>query len=419
MRNLCKLTKCYRQTLIRCKGGLAAGHHNNSRSFASITMSTRTADLANTLLLGDDKDETLLQRRLALSRAITLIESQSLKHRDQADLLLNYVTRSRSMLHNAKSREADSGAKIKGKEVKRRSFRVGIAGAPGSGKSSFIEMFGNMLLDGLPVENTNSTCQTETETSMQPNKLAVICVDPSSSITGGSILGDKTRMTDLSRHPKAFVRPSPSKGVLGGLSSYTNDVVTLCEAAGYDLVFVETVGLGQSEVDISQVVDMLILIVPPGGGDGLQGVKKGILELADMIIVNKADGSLLPAARFTAADYKGATQFFRTRIEGWKTPPVLLASAETGEGIPEVWNTICRYRDIVTKSGDLQIRQTLQARYWLWKHVQELMMNRIRSDENIRIVANEVEDDLDRGLIAPRAAASKLFNLSKCTDEEQ
>ena len=228
-------------------------------------MTNRTAELANKILVSDaagskvsPTSENILQRRLALSRAITLIESKSPKHVEQANLLLNRVTK--------KYRTATSTGNIeKGNNVEtsRSSFRVGIAGAPGAGKSSFIETFGKFVLDDLPQTRTE-------ETASNPNKLAVVCVDPSSSITGGSILGDKTRMMDLSRHPKAFVRPSPSRGVLGGLSSYTNDVVSLCEAAGYDLILVETVGLGQSEIDISQTVDMLVLLVSPGSGDGLQ-----------------------------------------------------------------------------------------------------------------------------------------------------
>lgn len=386
----------HQQALHRCRGLVGKSFANCADTPA---MTTRTKDLANTILLSDAVDKgSILQRRLALSRAITLIESQSPKHVEQANLLLNHVTRFKRI-------RGGGGGVIPGDN--KRSFRVGIAGAPGAGKSSFIESFGKFVLDELPLQRKHAE-----EKSIDLDKLAVVCIDPSSSITGGSILGDKTRMMDLSRHQKAFVRPSPTRGVLGGLSSYTNDVVTLCEAAGYDLVLVETVGLGQSEIDISQTVDMLVLVVSPGGGDGLQGAKKGILELSDMIIVNKADGSLLTAARTTAADYKGATHFFRSRMDGWETPPVLLASAETGEGIPEVWGELLRYKEVVTTSGVLQSRRSQQARYWLWKHIQEQITHKIRSDESIRLMADELEHDLEQGLIAPRAAASKLLDLS-------
>jgi LAO/AO transport system kinase len=231
-------------------------------------MTNRTAELANKILVSDaagskvsPTSENILQRRLALSRAITLIESKSPKHVEQANLLLNRVTKKYKTATNTGNVEETNN-----EGTSRTSFRVGIAGAPGAGKSSFIETFGKFILNDLPQAQNDQT----DETDSSPNKLAVVCVDPSSSITGGSILGDKTRMMDLSRHPKAFVRPSPSRGVLGGLSSYTNDVVSLCEAAGYDLILVETVGLGQSEIDISQTVDMLVLLVSPGSGDGLQ-----------------------------------------------------------------------------------------------------------------------------------------------------
>jgi LAO/AO transport system kinase len=245
--------------------------------------------------------------------------------------------------------------------------------------------------------------------------LAALCIDPSSTLTGGSILGDKTRMTELSRHPKAFVRPSPSRGDLGGVTSYTNDAVTLCQAAGYDLVMVETVGIGQSEVSVSQVVDMLILIVAPGGGDGLQGVKKGILEVADLLIVNKADGHLLPVAQSTAADYKGAMHFMRSRVEGWEAPPVLLASAITKDGFSKVWEEICKYRRIMTDNGELDRRKGKQARYWMWNHVQDLISLRIKSDSRIGAMANDVEMALDQGTVSPRVAASDLLQCLNLT----
>lgn len=253
--------------------------------------------------------------------------------------------------------------------------------------------------------------ETDTENQYKPDQIAVVCIDPSSTITGGSILGDKTRMTELSRHPRAYVRPSPSKGVLGGLSSYTNDVVTLCQAAGYDLVMVETVGLGQSEVDVSHGVDMLILLVSPAGGDSLQGAKKGILEMADAIVVNKADGNLLTAARTTAGDYKNATHFFRSKMKGWETVPVLLASAETGEGVEKVWSEICRYRNVIIKNGELQRKRSEQANYWMWHHVQHYIQDRVKSDEGMAKAADQMNDALDSGTITPRAAASEILQL--------
>jgi LAO/AO transport system kinase len=246
-----------------------------------------------------------------------------------------------------------------------------------------------------------------------PNKLAVVCIDPSSTITGGSILGDKTRMTDLSRHENAYVRPSPSKGVLGGVSNYTNDVVNLCQAAGYDLILVESVGIGQSEVDISQGVEMLILMVAPGGGDGLQGVKKGIVEVADMLVVNKADGNLLPAAQSTAAAYKGATHLFRIRRKGWETIPVLLASAESRTGLGKVWDQICKFKNLVERDDELKRNRARQSRYWMWKRVQDLITAKTQSDPVLREKARDMEHGLDRGNVAPRAAAWEILETIK------
>ena len=256
-------------------------------------MTRRTKDLVASIVStlsdstssGVEKETLILQKRVALSRAITLIESQSPTHMQQADLLLNHVVKLRGEKSTHVSGNGDESDIM---EQKGKAFRVGIAGAPGSGKSSLIESLGTHILDNC-YQGDDGKC------SFTPEKIAVVCIDPSSSITGGSILGDKTRMMELSRHPRAFVRPSPSKGVLGGLSSYTNDVVSLCEAAGYELVLVETVGLGQSEVDVSQAVDMLVLIVSPGGGDGLQGAKKGILEVADSKFI-------LSFSKFCASD---------------------------------------------------------------------------------------------------------------------
>jgi LAO/AO transport system kinase len=208
-----------------------------------------------------------------------------------------------------------------------------------------------------------------------------------------------------------MTRRKRRRGDLGGVSLHTNDAITLCEAAGYDFVMVETVGIGQSEVSVSQVVDMLILIVAPGGGDGLQGVKKGIMEVADLLIVNKADGDLLPVARNTVADYIGATHFLRSRVEGWSTPPVLLASAKTGDGFNEVWETICKYRQIMTDNNELGRRKAKQARYWMWKHVQDLITSRVKSDDRIGAMAEEVENALDQGILSPRVAASNILQF--------
>ena len=206
--------------------------------------------------------------------------------------------------------------------------------------------------------------------------------------------------------------------MLGGVSTNTNDVITLCQAAGYDLVLVETVGIGQSEVSVSQVVDMLVLVVGPGGGDGLQGVKKGIMEVADLLIVNKADGALLPVATSTAADYKGATCFLKSRLEGWEAPPVLLASAKTNLGFKEVWEVICEFRQIMTENGELKRRKAEQARYWMWRHLQDLISMQVQSDNQIASKADYLEKALDQGLVSPRVAASDLLKCLNPTFKE-
>ena len=178
-------------------------------------------------------------------------------------------------------------------------------------------------------------------------------------------------------------------------------------------MLVETVGIGQSEVSVSQVVDMLILIVPPGGGDGLQGVKKGIMEVADLVIVNKADGDLFSTASSTAAEYKGATHFIKSRVDGWDAPPVLLTSARTNFGFDEIWTTICKFRTLMTKNGELEKRKIQQSRYWMWKHVQDLISLRVKEDERIGSMADDVKTALDGGKISPRVAASEIL---QCLD---
>jgi len=361
-------------------------------------MSPSTRRLAEALLSSERDAPNLpdgrTRRRLALSKAVTLIESRAEAHVQQADLLLNFLLR-----HSETTNHLPS-------------FRVGIAGPPGAGKSSFIETFGLYVLNNkVKQDQSGEHCDNNSDghiNEYSPSKLAVVCIDPSSSLTGGSILGDKTRMTELSRHERAFVRPSPSRGTLGGLAAYTNDVITLCQAAGYDLVLVETVGLGQSEVEICEGVDMLLLLVPPGGGDELQGVKKGIVELTSMLCVNKADGNLLPAARTTASDYEAAMRFFRHREDGWDVPPVLLVSAKTGEGIERVWEEIVRYQQIMTTNGELQKRRQQQSRYWMHKNLRELIVAKAKSDPALREKSERLENDLMNGRITPRAAAKEL-----------
>lgn len=412
---------------------------------ANEEMTAKTRHLADVILTRDQSEENdsehelknVTRRRMALARAITLIESSATHQRRQADLLLNHLlAATRSSRAEMRSQSAPSAAGLSA-PISSSSFRLGIAGPPGAGKSSLIETLGLYILDGGVAESEElgkamSMAETPRQARPQesklvhssnestkgsiagplfhPSKISVVCVDPSSAVTGGSILGDKTRMIELSRHERAYVRPSPTRGVLGGLAAYTSDVVSLCQSAGYELVIVETVGLGQSEVEIAESVDMLVLIVPPGGGDELQGVKKGIVEVADMLVVNKADGSLLPVARRTAADYRGALNFLRERIRGWKKPPVLLASAHTGEGVSTVWKEICRYRDVMLTNGELDAKRRRQSRYWMWRNVRELLSAKTKEDPALQEMAIRMERALDRGTLTPRVAASKLLH---------
>jgi LAO/AO transport system kinase len=360
-------------------------------------MTEFTRHLLDELTLKED-DNTRFRKRMALARAITLVESKNATHRQQADLLLT------SLLGKAGNNHSSAST-----------FRLGIAGPPGAGKSTWIETFGTMLLKDqetmqtkeMKKETTNN--DNNTVLPFHPSKLAVLCIDPSSTLTGGSILGDKTRMMHLSRHEMAYVRPSSNGGTFGGLSAYTHDVVSLCQAASYDLVIVESVGLGQSEVEISESVDMLVLIVPPGGGDELQGVKKGIMEVADMLIVNKADGSLLQAARATASEYRAATNFIRRRVQGWKTP-VVLTSAYTKTGVEDVWKNILEFRTIMVESGELQEKRKRQSRYWMWKNLQNDISQQTKKDANLRNTANAMERALDANTVTPRVAAATLLD---------
>ena len=300
--------------------------------------------------------------RRALARAITLVESTRPDHRVEAQQLLDALG-----------------------PPEPTTLRVGISGTPGVGKSTFIEAFGVHLTRNLG------------------RRLAVLAVDPSSSRTGGSILGDKTRMEELNREPNAFIRPSPSRGTLGGVARRTREAIRLCEAAGFDIVLVETVGVGQSETAVSQTTDVFVLLVAPGGGDELQGVKRGIMELADLVVVNKCDGDLRPLASATAADYASALRLTRPRSAAW-TPDVLLASARTGEGITDVWAGLERYR--TATAAELGPRRAHQNVAWLWDEVTGDVLQRLHRDP----LANTLEHAVGAGEISPVVAAQRLVD---------
>jgi len=310
--------------------------------------------------------------RRALARAITLVESTRADHREQAEALLAEL-----MPHCGSS------------------VRVGISGAPGVGKSSFIETFGLHLVE-------------------EGHRVAVLAVDPSSRVSGGSILGDKTRMEDLSRNQNAFIRPSPAGRSLGGVARRTRECVLVCEAAGFDVVIVETVGVGQSETAVAEMTDLFLLLLVPAAGDELQGIKKGIVELADIILVNKADGDLVEAANHAAADYRSAVHMIRPASPNWRVP-VLTCSAMTGDGISKAWRKIGDFRAAMTESGEFSDKRSAQAKAWMWSEIEENLIATLRGHPDIEARMTDLEADVAAGTVAPGAAAREMLSIFRGT----
>jgi LAO/AO transport system kinase len=305
--------------------------------------------------------------RRSLARAITLIESTRPDHRLLAAALLERLT---PHAGNA--------------------LRLGISGSPGVGKSTFIESLGNLIID-------------------LGHRLAVLSVDPSSAISGGSILGDKTRMEVLARRQEAYIRPSPSGSTLGGVTRRTRESMLLCEASGFDVVIVETVGVGQSETRVAEMTDMFVLMLLPSGGDELQGIKRGIMELADLIVVNKADGDLAAAATRTAADYKNAIRLLHPRSENWKVP-VLTCSSLDGRGVADVWQHMERYRDTLTASGELSAKRVAQARAWMWAETADALTDALRQDPGAKRCIPALEAAISEGKLPATLAAQRLLD---------
>jgi LAO/AO transport system kinase len=304
--------------------------------------------------------------RRALARAITLVESTRAEDQEAAAALLDEVA------------GRAGGA-----------TRVGISGTPGVGKSTFIDRLGGRLTDA-------------------GRSVAVLAVDPSSTISGGSILGDKTRMATLSASPLAYVRPSPAGTTLGGVARRTREALLLCEAAGFEVVLVETVGVGQAEVAVAAMVDTFVLLLAPAGGDELQGIKRGVMELADLVVVNKADGALLDAARHAAAEHRHALHLHRPRSGAW-TPEVLLSSAATGQGIDEVWDAVERHRHALAAAGELERRRADQATAALWSDVADRLVAAIRAtDEGAAAEASVAAGRTPASVAAAHLAAALL-----------
>jgi len=318
--------------------------------------------MVNQVLAGD---------RRSLARAITLVESTRSDHRDQSEKLLAGLTGATG-----------------------NSVRIGISGTPGVGKSTFIERFGLTLLE-------------------LGRRVAVLTVDPSSTVSGGSILGDKTRMEKLSRHSDAYVRSSPSGLTLGGVARRTREAILLCEAAGFDVVIIETVGVGQSEVSVSRMTDTFMLLLQPAAGDDLQGIKRGIMELAEIVVINKADGELKDAAVRTAADYQNAIGLLRGPSQNWKVP-VRTCSSLTGEGVEDLWELVKQHRRTMRDSGQWSERRQQQAEEWFWTETRELMIERMREnpilEKQLNQALEQVRADRVPSVVAARAVIDRYFS---------
>jgi len=332
--------------------------------------------LRGILLLKDTMDtdkiaEGLLKGKLRpLSRAITLIESSNPEHHEAASRLLDKI-----LPHTGKS------------------IRIGISGVPGVGKSTFIESFGKSL-------------------TAEGHKVAVLAVDPSSQLTGGSILGDKTRMEDLSRDENAFIRPSPAGKTLGGVAKKTRETMLLCEAAGYDVILVETVGVGQSEITVASMVDFFMLLQLANAGDELQGIKKGVMEIADAIVINKAEGDNRPKAELAKGQYLNALHILRPKSKNWIVP-VLLTSALYHEGIEEVWEMVNEYREKLTESGEFAEKRKKQSVDWLWTMVMDDLKDMFINNKNVQAILPQIQEAVVNGITTPSVASKRLLELFK------
>lgn len=324
---------------------------------ASDKISPELQTLADALMAGE---------RAALGRAITLVESKRADHEDQAQqLLLNIMPATGKAL------------------------RIGITGVPGVGKSTTIDTFGSNL-------------------TQAGHKVAVLAVDPTSQRSGGSILGDKTRMSALAGDRNAFIRPSPTGTTLGGVTRRTRETMLLCEAAGFDIIIVETVGIGQSETAVADMVDFFLVLMLPGAGDELQGIKKGVLEIADMIAVNKADGDNAHRANAAASEYRAAFNILTPQSPNW-APPVITISGLQNQGLDALWAEIQRHREVLTGTGEFEERRKSQRVRWMWAMLEERVMARFRQNPVINEQLPALEAEVSQGRITPVLAVRKLL----------
>jgi LAO/AO transport system kinase len=312
-------------------------------------------------------DGILASDRAVLGRAITLIESHRREHMEQAQEVLGAI-----------------------QDLRGETFRVGISGVPGVGKSTFIESFGLSLVE-------------------EGHRVAVLAVDPSSSITGGSILGDKTRMPELSRRDAAFIRPSPTSGSLGGVGRKTRETLTVCEAAGFGVVLIETVGVGQSETLVAEMVDFFLVLMLAGAGDELQGIKRGIIELADLLAINKADGEGAAAADRARTELERALAILRPAASATWTPRVLTCSARYGDGLDEIWLAVQEHHRRLTASGELEDRRRSQQVRWMWAMVDDVVHRAIRDDRRLADHIPRLEEAVRTGSLGPTSAAAEIL----------
>lgn len=337
------------------KGAYFREEHCDMNTGARVT---NVDAIAEGILRGD---------RAMLARAITLVESTRGDHQESARDLLQKL-----MPYTGKA------------------YRIGVTGVPGVGKSTTIDQFGrNLIADG--------------------HKVAVLAVDPTSKRTGGSILGDKTRMNNLASDPKGFVRPSPTSGTLGGVTKKTRETLLLVEAAGYDIVIVETVGVGQSEVAVADMVDFFLVLLLPGGGDELQGIKKGIVEIADMIAINKADGDKVRLAERSAADYRNALALLTPTSPNWQ-PLVITISGRDNIGLDTLWSKIDGHNQRLTATGELQKKRSLQSVRWMKDMLTERLMERVTSNATVASILADVEQRVELGELAPSVAVDTILD---------
>ncbi|MBK7631076.1 MAG: methylmalonyl Co-A mutase-associated GTPase MeaB [Ignavibacteriales bacterium] len=340
-------------------------------SSSDVGSSKKEKDLKRQHLSIDDYVNGVLNfDRNILARAITLIESNNPTHHDNAQEVLKKL-----LPYSGKS------------------LRIGITGVPGAGKSTLIEALGMYLID-------------------QGHKVAVLTVDPSSIVNKGSILGDKTRMENLSKEKNCFIRPSPSGGNLGGVTRKSRETITACEAAGFDIILIETVGVGQSEVTVRSMVDFFLLVLIAGAGDELQGIKRGIMELTDAILINKADGDNEKKANIARSDYNNALHYLQPATKGW-TSQAFCGSALTGKGIPELWDVIKKFEKTIKQSGIFEQRRKDQSIEWVFRMVEDTLRDEFYNDEKVQQAIASIKQEILKDKITPTLAAEKLLKIFK------